>query len=164
MCPNSTRECLANPRASSARDSYIQSSSLRQTYPPNSNYMPDDGEDLDMAPHHHPPPPQYSSLQGINQAANLRHNLQYQTTGSGSIFIEDVTAATKLMRKLGTGCPGQGQGVDTSSMSTASMTTGLLAPGMCEGTAPQGQVLMFDDNNICIEGKHCVMSNMFEMF
>lgn len=71
---------------------------------------------------------QFSSLQGINSLTSSSHkvsqrqlNCPYQTTGSGSILIEDVTAATKLL--------------------------GCLNP-----TAPtRGNVLTFDDNDICIE-------------
>jgi hypothetical protein len=79
---------------------------------------------------------QYASLQGINQIhtqtqARLQDNLLYQTTGSGSIFIENVEAATRLLRKLG-----------TSPTSEA---------GKEAATPTTGQVLMFDDNNIAIE-------------
>ena len=50
----------------------------------------------------------HSSLQGINQCALKQCPLvrgQYQTTGSGSILIQDVTAATKLMKHLGPPSP-----------------------------------------------------------
>ena len=45
-----------------------------------------------------------SSLQGADHSSlrqcSLIHAVQYQTTGSGSILIEDVGAATKLMKRL----------------------------------------------------------------
>lgn len=68
---------------------------------------------------------QFSSLQGINRltsgAKERLSNCPYQTTGSGSILIEDVTAATKLM--------------------------GCLSPT----TPTHPNVLTFDDEDICIE-------------
>ena len=71
--------------------------------------------------------PQFSSLQSISRAAtgagpgaSLRDLGRYQTTGSGSILIEDAAAASKLL--------------------------GCLSPA-----SPSGNVLTFDDNDICIE-------------
>ena len=153
----------ANPRAAT-RDSYIQSSTLRQTYPPNSNvtFQSEEHEAFQLQQQHHeqqhqqqsyhqPMPHQYSSLQGLHQMnqlhhAQLRNNLQYQTTGSGSIFIEDVTAATRLMRKLGTCPPASATTAPTTNTLTVDDDTGQDCP-----MGPTGHVLMFDDNNICIE-------------
>ena len=83
---------------------------MRQTFPPTA-----------VAPQ-----PLFSSLQGINRVTGAHKVSQrqlsclYHTTGSGSILIEDVTAATKLL--------------------------GCLSPT----TPTRGNVLTFDDNDICI--------------
>lgn len=87
---------------------------MRQTFPPAASTVQQQ--------------PQFSSLQSINRTVTGSHKVSqrqlpcpYQTTGSGSILIEDVTAATKLL--------------------------GCLSPA-----APtRGNVLTFDDNDICIE-------------
>lgn len=60
-------------------------------------------------------------MTGGQRMAERHLSCPYQTTGSGSILIEDVTAATKLM--------------------------GCLSPT----TPTRGNVLTFDDNDICIE-------------
>lgn len=84
---------------------------MRQTFPPAAST----------------PQPQFSSLQAINRVTSghkvsqQQLNCPYQTTGSGSILIEDVTAATKLLDCLSPAAP------------------------------THGNVLTFDDNDICIE-------------
>lgn len=81
---------------------------MRQTFPPTGGTKPQQTH--------------FSSLRSIDQVSGgQRVGCPYQTTGSGSILIEDVTAATKLM--------------------------GCLSPT----TPTRGNVLTFDDNDICIE-------------
>lgn len=93
---------------------------------------------------------QYASLQALNQI--VQRDIQYNMTGSGSILIEDVATATRLLRKLG-------PPTDTSratltnpflfdpTMDTSSDVDSTAASNL----VPTGHVLTFDDNDIMIQ-------------
>ena len=99
---------------------------MRQTYPPTTTPY----QNYSNQQH-------YLSLQSINQInkfyekdnqRSLYEKEILQTTGSGSIFIENVTTATKLLQKLR----------DEHEMNEIG------------SNLAQGQLLIYDDN-ICIE-------------
>lgn len=122
--------------------------------------------------HQHETMRQYASLQALNQI--VQRDIQYNMTGSGSILIEDVAAATRLLRKLGPPrdhtintnpfLPSTGTG-DTAIDDTVSGDTAVddtvsgetvsgdtaIDDTAASNLVPTGHVLTFDDNDIMIQ-------------